>query len=326
MEQVGSNTYHSRGYFNLSYSQKFRFNYLANKFSSWRFFVDHKFRHWGEKREKEIIGFSGGRKDVKIINLSLRGKEEQDWNAWKFGVIWDSSWQLWKDFYWLPGASYARTLNQEINPVRVALYKQAVPQGFDRRSDVNNTQVLSGDDTEIGSYVTSDIYGSLLRAYYRAQSVGTLSMGFKNMFTLPFGLLIPSVRSRWVLLENLSSYSSVPLLDQEDISTGSDLYQNIASDLAQLYGKRRQEALKSTYTQWLEWTFGLEYLYQVQASLFIILGASYGFRTPVKFWEVQEEGDASDTADGTNAAQQLNSKFKTGLASSFSQVYFKIPF
>ena len=289
-----SNAYHSRGYFNIGYSQKFPFNYFysSNKASFWQVFVDHKFR----------------RNDT----------EQQDWDAWKFGVIWDSSWQLWKDFYWIPEASYSRTLNQDINPVKVALYRKALPEDFDNDLGINKNQILSGDDTEVGSFVNGDIYGALMQSHYLAQSVGTLSMGFKHMFTVPVGLLIPSVRSRWVILENLSSYKSVPLLDQEGISTGLDIYRDIASDVLQLYGDRGQETLKSTYTQWLEWTFGLEYVYQVRVGLWFILGASYGFRTPVKFWETQE---------GESGKPTLEDEYGTWLESSpYSQVYFKVPF
>ncbi len=305
-EMLVSNAYHSRGYFNIGYSQKFRFNYLSNKVSFWQFFVDHKFTDHDHDH------------DIK----------EQSWNGWKFGVVWDSTWQIGKNFYWLPEASYARSLNQDINPVEVALYRKALPQGFDDHSntDKNNYQILSGDDTEAGSFVTGDIFGALLQSYYLAQSVGTLSMGFKHVFTLPVGLLIPSVRSRWVILENLSSYKSIPLLDQEGVSTASDMYQDIASDLLQLYGNRGQKKLKSTYTQWLEWTFGLEYLYQVRSSLWVILGASYGFRTPVKFWEVQASRESMSEDDFETTQVYRLPKSKTWFQSSFPQVYFKIPF
>ena len=66
---VTSNTYHSRGHFNIGYSQKFPFNYLANKASFWQFFVDHR--------------------------LADHDIKEQSWNGWKFGVVWDSTWQSW---------------------------------------------------------------------------------------------------------------------------------------------------------------------------------------------------------------------------------------
>jgi len=260
----------SRGTLNISYSQKFPFNYfLPNKSASLQFFMDHKYNNKIPK-----------------------------WNGLKGGVIGNSTWHIGQNYYFMPSASYAISLNKEINPVEIRSYKlfSAGLEGGheqDKKSPLHSN-ILYPDDTAGDSFIPYDLLGNITQRRYFAKSIGTASLGLKKMFSTPPIITIASFRSRWTALEQFSYYykSSLPNPNSPSIV---DTYANAIKNLTEQYQQRDEKQLESKYIHWLEWTFGFEYLY-IKNNISFAMGASFGFRTPLKFWKNDEsETDSPET-------------------------------
>jgi len=119
-------------------------------------------------------------------------------------------------------------------------------------------------------------------------------LGLKKMFSTPPIITIASFRSRWTALEQFSYYykSSLPNPNSPSIV---DTYANAIKNLTEQYQQRDEKQLESKYIHWLEWTFGFEYLY-IKNNISFAMGASFGFRTPLKFWKNDEsETDSPET-------------------------------
>ena len=270
VEYIYDNELFSRGIWNISYSQQFPFNYfLPNKSATLQLFVDHQYYNRSPK-----------------------------WDGWKGGVIGNSTWHIGQNYYLMPSASYAVSLNEETNPVEIYSYTSFIsPSNLDDKQKNNSSlhsNILYSDDTTDHSFIPFDLYGGFQRRYL-AKSIGTASMGLKKMFTRPSNITIASFRSRWIVLEQFLSYKPLLLTPEQSISATdpSRLYTDTIKDLTKQLRPRDEKQLEPKYTHWLEWTFGLEYLYMFQNNIPFIMGFSFGFRTPVKFWENNSNTDGN---------------------------------
>ena len=264
------NEFFSRGIWNISYSQKFPFNYfLPNKSATLQFFVDHQYY-----------------------------KRNPKWDGWKGGVIGNSTWHIGQNYYVMPSASYAVSLNEEINPVEIHSYTPFISPSKLNDKQKNNSplhsNILYSDDTTDRSFIPIDIYGGIFQRRYLAKSIGTASLGLKKTFPLPSNITIASFRSRWIVLEQFLSYKPLLLTPEQGVSATdpSRLYTDTITDLTKQLRPRDEKKLESKYTHWLEWTLGLEYLYMLQNNIPFIMGFSFGFRTPLKFWKDSDDNNA----------------------------------
>ena len=301
--------YHSRGNFYMGYSQSFPFNYfLPNKTAELQVFMDHKYKQY---KKYNILGKHG--------------------NGLKGGLIGETSLHIGRDFYWTSSASYAVSLNADINPVKINSYLAE----FSNNVGNGNQTSLYADDTTIGSFVTWDVYGPLFQRRYTAKSIGTASMGGKKTFFSPSNLITTSFRSRWIVLETLLSSEPLPITSNEDGAINANrLYTDTTNNLLKILNPHDKKKFKSEYTHWLEWTFGLEYARILSNMAAISIGGAFGFRTPVKFWE-RKKNNNSDTSSGDTATDTSSDDIATATLSTESalnfldpsfQFYIKIPF
>jgi len=309
----------SRGTFSIRYSQSFPFNYfLPNKSASLQVFIDHQY---------------------------LNRKPE--WNGWKGGVIGNSMAHIGQNYYLMPSASYAVSLNEEINPVEIHSYRLALPSNLDDKQKENSplhSNILYSDDTTDTHFIPFDLFRPISQRRYLAKGIGTASLGLKKMFPNPSSITTASFRSRWVVLEQSLSYKPLLLTPEQGASDvdPNRLYAGTITDLTKQLRPRDEKKLEPEYTHWLEWTFGLEYLYMLQNNIPFVIGLSFGFRTSVKFWEdhghtngsieingetMEEAEELAPTRASFNHIGHLNSPtLSSNLLNDPSiQLYVKIP-
>ena len=307
--------YQSRGKFYTGYSQKFPFNYsLSNESAELQVFLDHKYKQSGDM-----------------------------WNGLKGGVIGEASLHTGRDFYWITSASYASSLNADVNPVETNAYVRTYPKGFDKKEISPMRSNIVTDDTTLGSFVIGDVAALLLQNRYLAKSIGTASIGMKKTFSInPSNLFTASFRSRYLFFEKLTDtrMAALTLPKGQNVQNIQPHLDSLINAVDVLDSEKDQEYF-SEYTHWLEWTFGLEYLQLIPNLTVggIIIGWSFGFRTPVKFWERETNGSetkdpvvhnlANDSAlQRTLPAQQRKTSslpFISSLNPSF-QMHIKMPF
>ena len=266
--------YQSRGNFYIGYSQSFPFNYfLSNKSAEMQFFLDHKYKQ----------------------NNNL-------WNGLKGGIIGETRLHIGRDFYWTSSASYASSLNADINPVTVNAYSKTYPKGFDKKENPSINANIVTDDTTMYSVVLGDITKILLKRLYSAKSIGTAGMGIKKMFSLSsYNLFTASFHSRYLFFEKLShSKRANPQFPEGDVIKPANPALDAIANSDNLMADSERQYF-SEYTHWLEWTFGLEYIQLLNVDLGgIIIGGSFGFRTPLKFWKAwQNSSDSGDYSENS---------------------------
>ena len=307
-----------RGQINWGYSQSFPYNYAPNKSSVFSVFVDNRYDF---KREA---------------------------NGLKSGAIWDSIFHLGSEFYIFPSVSYARSFKPTVNPVQVSLYNESA--GF-KDSDYENLsasfhssdpKVTSFEDLDSSSFITGDIYGPLFKSRYKAKSIGATSLGLKKAYNISLGewksRFTPLMRVRWLILEDLFSYDTKSDSSDNIVTFGDDpLDKDISTKhlqkLVELSEKKEEKKTKKVeqYIQWLEWTFGFEFEFMVLNQARLILGSSFGFRTPLKFWEDNDpnptgSGSSSDGDSIGGSFDDISSGDSTkSVRSAFTNIYLKMP-
>ena len=117
------------------------------------------------------------------------------------------------------------------------------------------------------------------------------------------------------------------MLSNKDIPT-----ENVQK-LIELSEKEEERKIKKSgqYTQWLEWTVGLESEFIILNGARLILGFAYGIKTPLKFWEEsnpKEEGVSDDIpsiSTGGNLDDLGMGYHEKSMYSTSTNVYLKIP-
>ena len=299
-----------RGSWNLGYTQKFHHRYAPSKAFHFNMFLSGK---------------------------QFYDKDIEDSQGLKTGAVMDATWHLGSNFYILPALSYTKSFNQKIHPAKAILFKETIPKNLDL--SVTHSD-LAFDDTDSSPIVTNNIVDFIYKKRFRAESIGSASLGFKKAFYLGshwlnLHYLTPVSQVRWMIFKNLLSSGGLLEEPVEPSSgkTDSDLY----TEQAQLYLNQLQRLSKSqpspssTYTQWLEWTFGVESGFLVQERLLLILGFSYGFRTPVQFWKSStkesphdDNEDISEIETGTGGTS-VPTSLTQFLPSSSAGFYLKVP-
>lgn len=301
-----------RGQVNWGYSQFFPFNYAPNKASVFSVFFDDRYDF-----DKNLNGF-------------------------KSGMIWDSVFHLGWEFYMFPSASYAWSLNPAVNPVQVSLYTDARfkdsdyenSSAFFHSSDPHN---ISFEDQGSSNFITGDIFRDIYKSWYKAKSIGTFSLGLKKAFNISLGesksRFAPLMRVRYLILEDLLSYDTKTESSNNIVTFDDTLDKGIPSEnIQKVIGISEQEVEKKTkkpaqYTQWLEWTFGLESEFIISNRARLILGYSYGFRTPLKFWEKDNspKEPAGESSIGSDLGDIGNKIYEKSPYSAFTNIYLKVP-
>ena len=260
--------YHSRGSFYTGYSQNFPFNYFQlNKNAELQFFLDHKYKQ----------------------NSNL-------WKGLKGGIIGSTMLHIGRDFYWTSSASYAVSLNAKANPVTVNAYSRTYPKEFDFHKKDNtpmNSNIVT-DDTKNRSFVLGDISRLLQQNLYSAKSIGTAGIGLKKMFSLSSSNLFTlSVHSRYLIFEKLFHIGvPSPAFPEGDLVKASAPIIEAIVNISHAMDSGEAKDFQSQYTHWLEWTFGLEYIQILNIDLGgIVVGGSFGFRTPLKFWKAWQDDE-----------------------------------
>ena len=288
--------YQSRGSLYMGYDQSFPFNYLlSNKSLGFQFFLDHK-------------------------------KYNPSWKGLKGGVIGQSLFHVGQNFYWTSSASYASSLDEKINPATTTSYSRTYPKDFDKKEISNIHSNVVTDDTSIRSFILGDLANIFAKKQYSAKSIGTFGMGIKKMFSLSsFNIFTASFRSRYLIFENLYLQGFPLLALPEGDTVELNPQAQTLSDIVRIFDREEEEFAKYT-THWLEWTFGLEYtqlldIFDLRNG--IVIGASFGFRTPVKFWKAFDEsalptGSSSDigSEDSEGGSIQMEKEQKQGTTSS----------
>ncbi len=199
------------------------------------------------------------------------------------------------------------------------------------------------DDIGSDSFVFSDIFGPLFRRTYQAHSIGTASLGLKKVFILPVNWIslhdfTPLFRVRWIIFENLfskdglfflSKYKKDILPDKDSIYR--DIIQKNIDNTKKLF--KEQEIEQEEYTQWLEWTFGFETSFLMYKKIRLIMGFSLGFRTPVRFWEAEEDNKEIENQQNIiykeggslDEMMSVDTTRKNKLLSPAIQFYLKMP-
>ena len=296
-----------RGQVNWGYSQSFPYNYASNKAFVLRAFLDNQYY------------FS------------------DQLNGFKWGLISDFVFHLGQEFYLFPSLSYAYSFKPAVNPVRVSLYQSSTFKDSDYYSSSNfhhssDPYVSRFEDMGSRSFVINDLYSPFFKNRYEAQSVGTVSLGFKKAFDISWGAysrFVPLGRVRWVILKNLLDSG---LLDWEDtVSSKKGQFdknasiQEIQDSIEISQDKKEKERTQfKEYIQWLEWTGGLEMEFMILHKAKMIIGFSLGIRTPLEFWKKsessKEEGKKTSSADSVTADSVGGT-----LDSMFGHIYFKWP-
>ena len=304
-----------RGQINWGYSQSFPYNYAPNKSSVFSVFVDNRYDF------------------------------DKNANGLKSGAIWDSIFHLGSEFYIFPSVSYARSFKPKVNPVQVSLYKSANFKDSDYENlsasfHSSDPHVTNFEDLDSSSFIAGDIYGPLFKSRYKAKSIGATSLGLKKAYNISLGewksRFTPLMRVRWLILEDLFSYDTKSDSSDNIVTFGDDpLDKDISTKhlqkLVELSEKEKEKKTKKAeqYIQWLEWTFGFEFEFMVLNQARLILGSSFGFRTPLKFWQQDDPNSTSSDSEGDSIGGSFddigNGDYKQSVRSAFTNIYLKMP-
>ncbi len=303
------------GSFIMGYSQKFPFLYAPRRRFISKMFLDYEV-HTGSFHPEgtEDILYAGG---------------------FKAGLIFNSTWHLGSDFYLFPTSSYVMSFHPNINPARAFLYSASKGLRNPNNPSAYYHPAYSYND-DIGSLDDSfDMLGPLFRTTYQANSIGTTALGLKKAFILPVNWIslhsfTPLFRVRYIIFEKLFSEDALHFISKyrKDVSPNTEIYRDIIQkNIENTELLKKQEIKPEEYTQWLEWTFGVEFLFLLHQKIPLIMGGSFGFRTPVKFWENNESSSSSDSdeASGKPISGALFNQGKSNFLSPTFQFHLKLP-
>ena len=304
-----------RGQVNLGYSRSFPHNYASNRSSVLSVFFDNRHKFFDNPH-----------------------KLDRNLNSFKSGVIWESVFHLGREFYIFPSVSYARSLNPEVNPTKASLYTKY--SDYENQSAFfhsSDSYISIIDDISSSSFVRGDIYEAIGKYRYGAKSIGTMSLGLKKAYNISgdwISRFAPLMRIRWLILEDLINYDTkssenmVIFGDDELLEKGTppEKIQKLIDLSEKKIEKKIEKAAQ--YTQWLEWTMGIESEFIISNQRQVTLGFALGFRTSLKFWEDDHltniRNDSSVGISGSFDDKENEVHEKT-MKSVFTNIYLKMP-